>query len=96
VTLAIRGVRWTDTKVAMITYLLAELSSLNIIVNIWVNFLWGRISQPRRGGRLIYRDKFPLKQMLSFLRQAVDQIFGTVKDVYIPINDISCLPSPAT
>ncbi|MDJ0508262.1 MAG: hypothetical protein QNJ64_03240 [Crocosphaera sp.] len=24
--------------------------------------------------------------MLSFLRQAVDQIFGTVKDVYIPIN----------
>jgi putative transposase len=30
VTLAIRGVRWLDTKVALITYLLAELSILNI------------------------------------------------------------------
>jgi putative transposase len=30
VTLAIRGVRWLDTKVALITYLLAELSMLNI------------------------------------------------------------------
>lgn len=32
VTLAIRGVRWTDTKAAIITYLLAELSDLNIKV----------------------------------------------------------------
>ena len=30
VTLAIRGVRWLDTKAAIITYLLAELSDLNI------------------------------------------------------------------
>jgi IS4 transposase len=30
VTLAIRGVRWYDTSVAIITYLLAEISSLNI------------------------------------------------------------------
>lgn len=32
VTLAIRGVRWSDTKVAIITYLLAALSDLNIKV----------------------------------------------------------------
>ena len=32
VTLAIRGVRWQDTKVAILTYLLAELSSLKIKV----------------------------------------------------------------
>ncbi|MGK7957193.1 MAG: hypothetical protein AB4063_18375 [Crocosphaera sp.] len=31
-TLAIRGVRWLDTKVAIITYLLAELSALKIKV----------------------------------------------------------------
>ncbi len=30
ITLAIRGVRWLDTSVAIITYLLAELSFLNI------------------------------------------------------------------
>ena len=34
VTLAIRGVRWQDTKVAILTYLLAELSSLKIQVKI--------------------------------------------------------------
>lgn len=32
VTLALRGVRWLDTKVALITYLLAELSTLEIKV----------------------------------------------------------------
>ncbi len=32
VTLAIRGVRWQDTKVCILTYLLAELSSLKIKV----------------------------------------------------------------
>ncbi len=30
VTLAIRGVRWSDTKVALITYLLASLANLNL------------------------------------------------------------------
>ncbi len=48
------------------------------------------------GEGIIYGNKFPLKQMLSFLRQAVDQIFDTVKDPYIPIKDISPLPSPET
>lgn len=34
--------------------------------------------------------------MLSFLRQAVDEIFETVKDVYIPLDNSSSIPSPAT
>lgn len=84
----------TTTKNPVLRLLFVGISFL--LVNIWVNFLWKRISQTRRGGRLIYLEKFPLKQMLSFLRQAVDQIFDTVKDVYIPINDVLPLPSPAT
>ena len=84
----------TTTKNPVIRLLFVGVSFL--LVNIWVNLLWRLISQPRRGGRLIYRDKFPLKQMLSFLRQAVDQIFDTVKDVYIPLDNSSSLPSPAT
>ncbi len=84
----------TTTKKPVLRLLLVGISFL--LVNIWVNFLWRKISQPRRGGRLIYGNKFPLKQMLSFLRQAVDQIFDTVKDLYIPIKDISPLPSPET
>ena len=67
-----------------------------ILVNIWVNFLWRRISQPRRGARLIYRDKFPLEQMLSFLRQTVDQIFQVVEAIYIPLHDTSTTLPQAT
>ncbi len=38
ITLAIRGVRWLDTSVAIITYLLAQLSALNIdIKNLYLD-----------------------------------------------------------
>ena len=67
-----------------------------LLVNIWVTFLWRRISQPRRGGRLIYRDIFPLKQMLSFLRQAVDQIFKVVDTIYIALKNASSAEIPPT
>ena len=55
-----------------------------LLVNIWVNLLWQRISHKRRGGRLIYRELFSLKQMLAFLRQAVDRGYQVVEAIYIP------------
>ena len=55
-----------------------------LLVNVWVNLLWLHLSQPRRGGRLIYRELFSLKQMLTFLSQAIDRIYQIVKQVYIP------------
>jgi putative transposase len=75
----------TTTKKPTIRLLFVGISF--ILVNIWVNFLWRRISTPRKGGRLIYRQKFPLKQMLSFLQQAVDQIFQVVDTIYIPLEN---------
>ncbi len=89
VTLATRGVRWLDTSVAILTYLLAELSFFFVVlsfllVNIWVNLLWRKVCKPRRGGRLIDRHLFSLKQMLAFLQQAVDRIDQVVEVVYIP------------
>ena len=57
-----------------------------LLVNIWVNLLWRKISKPRRGRRLIYRTIFSLKQMLSFLNQAVERIFQVVKTIYIPLE----------
>jgi hypothetical protein len=55
-----------------------------ILVNIWVNLLWRKVSLPRRGGRLIYRDIFTFKQMLSFLRQAIDRLYQVVDTIYLP------------
>ncbi len=39
------------------------------------DFWRNMVSKPRRGGRLIYQKKFPLKQMLSFLSQALYDFF---------------------
>jgi len=55
-----------------------------VLVNIWINLLWRKVSQPRQGGRLIYRSFFPLKQMLSFLNQVIDKEFTLIRDIYIP------------
>jgi len=55
-----------------------------ILVNIWVNLLWLKISRKRKGRRLIYRRLFSLKQMLAFLRQAVDKIHEVIEHIYIP------------
>ena len=84
----------TTAKKPTIRLLFVGISFL--LVNIWVNLLWRRISRPRRGARLIYRDKFPLKQMLSFLRQAVDRFFQVVEAIYIPLEEISIASATAT
>ncbi len=84
----------TTTKKPTLRLLFVGISFL--LVNIWVNLLWRRISRPRRGARLIYRDKFPLKQMLSFLRQAVEQIFQVIEAIYIPLEETSIASATAT
>ena len=70
-----------------VTFELAIICKLGIsfvLVNIWINLLWRKVSQPRLGSRLIYRSFFPLKQMLSFLSQVIDKQFKLVENIYIP------------
>ncbi len=57
-----------------------------LLVNIWINLLWRKISQPRRGGRIIYRQLFNLKQMLEFFRQAVDRIYQVREAIYLTFD----------
>jgi putative transposase len=54
-----------------------------IIVNLWVYILWKHISYPRKGGRLIFQEVFPLKQMLSFLAMAIDQKYKPFNIIYL-------------
>ena len=72
----------TTTKKPTLRLLYVGISFL--LVNIWINILWRKISQPRRGGRLIYREIFNLKQMLEFLRQSVDRIYQVREAIYLP------------
>lgn len=72
----------TNNKNPVLRLLFVGISFL--LVNIWVNLLWLRISQKRKGGRLIYRTLFGLKQMLAFLRQAVERKYKVVEGIYLP------------
>jgi hypothetical protein len=72
----------TTTKKPVLRLLFVGISF--ILVNIWVNLLWLKISLKRKGGRLIYRQLFNLRQMLAFLRQAVDKIHEVVEGIYLP------------
>lgn len=54
-----------------------------VLVNIWVNLLWRKVSIPRRGGRLILGQLFTFKQMLSFLRSAIDKLYEVVDKIYL-------------
>jgi putative transposase len=72
----------TTNKKPIIRLLLIGISF--ILVNIWVKLLWKKVCLPRRGGRLIYCFLFSFKQMLSFLKQAIDQLYQVVDAIYLP------------
>ena len=59
-----------------------------MLVNIWIDILWSKISKPRRGGRLVYRKSFNLKHMLAFLWSAVKRIYALREIVYIPDGEL--------
>ncbi|MEO0841066.1 MAG: ISH3 family transposase [Cyanobacteria bacterium J06632_19] len=72
----------TNNKNPVLRLLFVGISFL--LINIWINLLWFRISKKRRGGRLIYRKLFGLKQMLAFLCQAVERKYKVAENIYIP------------
>lgn len=55
-----------------------------IIVNVWIYLLWQYLRIARPGGSLVFRQCFPLKMMLSFLRQAIERRSPTIRHVVIP------------
>jgi len=72
----------TTSKNPIIRLLFVGISFL--LVNIWIYILWFKISKPRRGGRLVYNHLFNLKQMLTFLSNAVNRIYQVREIIYIP------------
>ncbi len=56
-----------------------------ILVNLWVYLLWFFVSQTRRGGRVVYRERFSLRTMLEFIGQAVERHFPVIAAIYLPV-----------
>jgi len=55
-----------------------------VLTNLWVWLLWNFVSQPRRGGRLVYQERFRLRTMLEFLCHAIERHFPLPRQVYLP------------
>ena len=55
-----------------------------IFVNLWIYLLWRYIRITRRGGRLVYQQKFRLKTMLEFLSHAIERDFPVIHEILLP------------
>lgn len=55
-----------------------------IMINIWITLQWEVLSVPRRGGRWLKRQVFPLSSFREFVVQAVEAIYGRVAVVQRP------------
>ena len=58
-----------------------------LLVNLWGFLISTCVSKPRKGGRLLFQVRFPLRTMLQFLCQAVERNLG--------VNTQICLPQAA-
>ncbi|MEH2172778.1 MAG: hypothetical protein V7K45_07885 [Nostoc sp.] len=55
-----------------------------LIINIWIYLVWHYLSRLKRSTRQVFSHLFTLKQMLEFLRQAVDRNYGLACEIYLP------------
>lgn len=72
----------TTIKNPIIRFLFIALSFL--IINIWIYLVWHYLSRLKRSSRQVFSHLFTLKQMLEFLRQAVDRNYGVACEVCLP------------
>jgi hypothetical protein len=74
---------WTTSRKPALRLLLFGIALL--LENIWVHLKWSLVSQPRKGGRVVWQRRFPFRRMLHLLLRAIQQIYGVVNS--IPISN---------
>lgn len=67
---------WTTSRNGALRFLLLSLAF--ILVNFWVELRWRFCQIKRRGRRLIDTQQFALQRLVSFLKQAIEKIYGLV------------------
>lgn len=72
----------TTIKNPIIRFLFVALSFL--IINVWIYLVWYYLSRLKRSSLQVFSHLFTLKQMLEFLRQAVDRTYGVISEVFLP------------
>jgi hypothetical protein len=55
-----------------------------VLTNLWAYLKWACVSLPRRGGRLVFAERFPFLDALTFLHNAIQRQYGIADAVTIP------------
>jgi len=63
------------------------------LVNIWVYLKWAFLGWPRRGGRDVWAELFPLTMFKQFLLEALKDIYGVVRSVSLPKAGPAVVPA---
>jgi len=63
------------------------------LVNIWVYLKWAFLGRPRRGGRDVWAELFPLTMFKQFLLEALKDIYGAVRSVSLPTAASAMAPT---
>lgn len=71
----------TATKNPVVRFLFMGIAY--IIKDIWIYLIWKHVSYPRKGGRLLLQERFPLELMLTFLREAVERKYTVINCIYL-------------
>lgn len=71
----------TSAKNPAVRFLFVGISF--IIINLWIYLLWKKVSYPRKGGRLIFNELFPLKLMLTLFCTIIEQKYKTYNIIYL-------------
>lgn len=56
-----------------------------LLENLWVLLKWLYVSLPRKGGREVLAELFPFRRFLVFLRRCIEQVYGVIDEVHLPI-----------
>lgn len=73
---------WTTARAAAFRLLLVGLAVL--LHNLWICIKWLHVNAPRRGGRLVLHSWFTFRRLLFFLARAIERIYGSVLEVFVP------------
>jgi putative transposase len=76
----VRG--WTTSRNAAYRFVLLALSF--ILLNVWLHLRWCFTQVPRRGGRWLATRCFALTRFVTFVRRALERLYGAVHEIVAP------------
>jgi putative transposase len=76
----VRG--WTTSNNPAYRFVLIAVAF--VLLNVWVHFRWLFTQIPRRGRRRLDTQRFPLTRLAKFIRRALEERYGCVREITAP------------